>query len=134
MSIVKDFIAHYADANYNPQKAHDYYVKTRELEGRKPKAKPSRYSADQRKEGNAYLSDQSRKNSEELNSKIEALEKTAAQTRERIMRKIQSSLGNATEFELKGVSLALKREIGKVRGEYAAARANLAKQREQLNS
>ena len=134
MAKVNEFIAHYADANYDPQKAHEYYLKRRELEGRQPKKKPNRYSAQQRKEGNAYLTAQARKNSEELNAKIEALEKKAKQARDRIIQKMANSLSGATEMEMKSVSVGLKSAINKVRGEYAAARKNLAKQREQLNS
>ena len=133
MPTVTTFIAHYADANYNPQKAHEYYLKNRELQGRQPK-KVYRYSDTQRKEGNAYLSDQNKQASDKLNSEIEALVKKAQATRARIMKKIETSLASATELELRSVSLQLKTEISKVRDKYAAARKNLASQREQLNS
>lgn len=32
---VEDIIAHYASANYDPAKAHEYYLKTRDLKGRR---------------------------------------------------------------------------------------------------
>lgn len=34
---VDNFLAHYVDPNYDPAKAHDYYMQTRDLKGRKPR-------------------------------------------------------------------------------------------------
>lgn len=36
---VEDFLAHYADPNYDPAKAHEYYMENRELKGRKGKGR-----------------------------------------------------------------------------------------------
>lgn len=35
--LVGEFLEHYADPNYDPAKAHEYYLMTRELQGRKPR-------------------------------------------------------------------------------------------------
>lgn len=55
---VENFIAHYASKYYDPAKAREYYLKTRELKGREPAL--SKESNARQREATAYVSDQIR--------------------------------------------------------------------------
>ena len=69
---VDDFLAHYASKYYDPAKAREYYLRTRELKGDQPAL--SKESAQRQREANAYVSN-------ELKNKRDAELKTNDQAR-----------------------------------------------------
>lgn len=93
-------LRHYASKYYDPKKAHEYYLRTRELKGRQPaKPKLSKQSRQNQAAASAYVRDQVRsartRSTKELNAKskalmiqrknrLEKLQKDAKATRERI--------------------------------------------------
>jgi hypothetical protein len=91
---VQNFIAHYSSANYDPTKAHEYYLKTRELKGRQSTAGMS----DTQKEAWAYAKNEiGNKKKADLNkatadnkARLETLRKTSEATRKRIQEKLTS--------------------------------------------
>lgn len=94
-SRVEEFIAHYASEYYDPVKAREYYLRTRELKGRQPKLE-----TDTQKEAWGYASNQiTEKRAEEKKSaaeaqqaKLEQLQVKAKETQERIVKNLQDTL------------------------------------------
>lgn len=105
-----EFLAHYASKYYDPVKAREYYLRTRELKGRAKAEKLSAESRQKQSEAVAYVRDQiSTKKTAELNkastdtsAKIEAMKKKAEDTRKEITDK----------FEALVESLKAKKETG----------------------
>jgi len=89
---VQNFIAHYSSANYDPVKAHEYYLKNRELKGRQSTAGMS----DTQKEAWSYAKNQiGDKKKADLNKatvdnkkRLENLRATSEATRKRIQEKL----------------------------------------------
>ena len=52
---VSNFLAHYSSPNYDPDKAREYYLRTRELKGRKPKLSAETHR--KQSEANLYVRD-----------------------------------------------------------------------------
>lgn len=82
-NVIKDFISHYASENYDPKKAHEYYLRTRELQGRGTGNSTKGFNQRQR-EGWSYAKAQVAKTkSSKINSaqstKDQAIEQTRAQ-------------------------------------------------------
>lgn len=90
---LEDVLMHYASPYYDPQKAHEYYMKNRELKGKRSTSKLS----DEGKKVWSYTKENitSEKKSkiedkkEKQNSTIEELRSNAAATRERISEKLK---------------------------------------------
>jgi len=81
---VENFLAHYSSQYYDPVKAHEYYMRTRELKGREPAL--SKESLAKQREGVSYASNEiSKKRKAELDAnsaKSEALTKSATEKAE----------------------------------------------------
>ena len=88
------FIAHFSDPNYDPVKAHAYYLRTRQLKGRQS----TKGFTDTQKEGLAFVKAQvsAKKKTDLTNaqtnqqSNLEAVRKKAEDTRTEIMAKLQA--------------------------------------------
>jgi iron uptake system EfeUOB component EfeO/EfeM len=87
---------HYASPYYDPVKAHEYYMRTRELKGRRSTSKMS----EEQKEAWTYVKDQvsaEKKQKNDANkaatkTEVEKLRSDASATRERISAKLKSWL------------------------------------------
>lgn len=120
---VRDFLSHYASDNYDPAKAHEYYLRNRELKG--GITPPKNESKEQRKtrlatskkqlEARMYSKNQiSTKRKAEVNSneaankaRMEKLRKSAADSQKRITDKLNKFISdlNATKPEVKPIPL-----------------------------
>lgn len=107
---VRDFLSHYASDNYDPAKAHEYYLRNRELKG--IKSPPKNESKEQRKarlatskkqlEARMYSKNQIRnkrkaevKSNEAANAaRMEKLRQTAAGSQKRITDKLNKFLAD----------------------------------------
>lgn len=124
----KDAIAHYASPYYDPQKAHEYYMKNRELKGRSSSGTVSDNSRSTSKlndsgkaiwkqvQGNIKAEKKSVK--ENLNAQrdaqIEAMKNKSQQSQEKIFEKLEK-LQNAT-FKKKGAfDKAVKKSFSKAK-------------------
>lgn len=125
----KDAIAHYASPYYDPEKAHEYYMKNRELKGRSGSSSDSDVSDNSRStsklndsgksiwkqvQGNIKAEKKSVK--ENLNAQrdaqIEAIKNKSQQSQEKIFEKLEK-LQNAT-FKKKGAfDKAVKKSFSK---------------------
>lgn len=102
---VGDFLAHYASEYYDPQKAHEYYLRNRELKGQQS----SKGLSDAQKEGLSYAKNQiaerkkaDLKSASEANRQaVEQLRATAQAKREEISAKLKSLLEGTTENQSK---------------------------------
>lgn len=89
----QDYLAHYASKYYDPVKAHEYYMRTRELKGRRSSSKLD----DEGKKVWAYTKSQITDEKKEAvqeeqrlrNTEIEELRENAKQCRERITQKLK---------------------------------------------
>lgn len=96
---VLNFIAHYSSQYYDPQKAHEYYLKNRELKGRSTSG-----MTDAQKEAWTYAKDKittERKDvitetGNELKADIENLRNDATKRREALSKKLTDLLAKAT--------------------------------------
>lgn len=138
---VDAFIMH-AASNYDPVKAHEYYMRTRKLKGRPRKAPSSEYSTPTRSSpGKALTAEQRTARKNELSKENEAYEEytkrlreRATRERDRIIAKIESlaktfdaSSGSVSNSKLllrqmQTVGRELKSEISKAREAYTLAR------------
>lgn len=110
MGKIEDFLAHYASEYYDPAKAREYYLRTRELKGRSAALK-----TDNQKAGWAYAKNQIDTEKKatleaiaaENQAALETLRSTATDTRKSISEKLKTLLGlltNATENERTRIS------------------------------
>lgn len=89
-------LSHYASPYYDPVKAHEYYMRTRVLKGRKPAQKLSAASKQKQREGLLYAKEQVRtKRAADLKSsakaqeaKLKALQTNATKRRDAITKKL----------------------------------------------
>lgn len=103
MVSAEEFIAHYASEYYDPVKAKEYYERTKQLKGRKPKA--SDLKGDKKKGAWDYTKDQigeSKKNelenlSEQRRAFLEEVRDKAAERRKQISEKLKEVLDALTE-------------------------------------
>lgn len=108
MDPVEDFLAHYSSANYDPVKAHEYYLKNRELKGRQQSTKGM---SDTQKEAWSYTKNKigtdkkaeltSSRNAQK--AKLEQLRNQANETRDRIRKKLEGLLKGLEVKEIKPV-------------------------------
>jgi hypothetical protein len=131
MGQAEEFLAHYADEKYNPQKAHDYYMRVRKLKGRKPA------------HAQAHTSGASRLKKVET-SKIASARKKAAHERKQIQDKLKAWLNTkdlanpatvnlkVQAFETKNQKQAASMDLGKVANDLknAVAKAEATYKRE----
>ncbi|QGZ17218.1 hypothetical protein SEA_GIANTSBANE_14 [Arthrobacter phage Giantsbane] len=106
MEPLDDTLTHYSSANYDPVKAHEYYVKNRELKGRQQSTKGM---SDTQKEAWSYTKNKiggdkkaaltSSRNAQK--AKLEALQKQATETRTRIRDKLEALLKSLEVKEVK---------------------------------
>jgi hypothetical protein len=90
---VEDFIAHYASATYDPAAAHEYYLKNRELQGRKS----TKGMSETQKEAAAYSKhqigiakkDELTKAQEAQKAQLEGIRQRTQESRERIRKKLE---------------------------------------------
>lgn len=109
---VDDFLAHYASKYYDPAKAREYYLRTRELKGDQPEL--SEESRQRQREATAYVSNEIRKNRDAgLNAndqaqkalslaaenrakahaaRMEKLQQQATQEREKLVKKLRAKI------------------------------------------
>lgn len=115
MAIVRGPIIHYASQYYDPAKAHEYYLKTRQLKGRTTSG-----MSDAQKEAWGYTKDTITK---EQNSKIEDLRAKAKDARDQIAKKLAAYVDknlkqDASKAERERIANELKASIESVRTEY----------------
>ncbi|QFG13623.1 hypothetical protein PBI_SHEPARD_13 [Arthrobacter phage Shepard] len=101
-----DTLTHYSSANYDPVKAHEYYIKNRELKGRQQSTKGM---SDTQKEAWSYTKNKiggdkkaaltSSRNAQK--AKLEALRKQGEATRTRIREKLEALLKSLEVKEIK---------------------------------
>lgn len=116
---ISDFLAHYASQFYDPVKAHEYYLKTRELKGKrstkdlatKPKKEAWAYAkvqiANQQKQDLAVAAQQHK-------AEVKALRDKAAAQRKEIsdkMKALVQSLGSGNKATTKSFSEELSQRI-----------------------
>lgn len=107
MEPVEESLAHYSSANYDPVKAHEYYLKNRELKGRQS----TKGMSDTQKEAWSYTKNKIGNDKKaELTSasnaqkaKLEQLRNQANETRDRIRKKLESLLEGLKVKEIKPV-------------------------------
>lgn len=104
-----EFLAHYSSKYYDPVKAREYYLRTRELKGREAAATAnlSKESRERQTEGTAYVRDQistqkkaaldknqakSKADSEAYTARIQELSARATDTQKRIEQKLKAYL------------------------------------------
>jgi hypothetical protein len=110
------FFKHYSSPYYDPAKAHEYYLKTRQLKGR-----TTGKMSDAQKEAWGYTKKQI---TDERNLKIEQLREKATQAREEIYKKLtayanQPGLkGEAARAERARIAKELKTAIQSIKDEY----------------
>lgn len=94
----EEFLAHYASKYYDPVKAREYYLRTRELKGRDKAKDLSAESRQKQSEGTAYVRNvistkkkaDLEKASKDTTAKIEAMQKKAEDTRKEITDKFEA--------------------------------------------
>ena len=120
MGRVDDFLRHYVEVPYDPVKAHEYYLKNRELKGRTTSG-----MSDKQKEAWTYLKDnvsEDKKKQVEVakeanTKKIEEFRATAAATRKRISDKLKllsEQLSDDSADDREDISDKLKQDIANV--------------------
>ena len=139
-----EYLEHYASPYYDPVKAHEYYMRTRQLKGRRSTAKLS----DEGKKVWAYtknsISEEKKAKTEKArnkrDAKIQKHREKAKQTRERITKKLKQlneRLSSDSKRSREILSVEKQGQIEKIRERYAApkgaskaTRAHLAAQRD----
>ncbi len=132
------FLKHYASPYYDPDKAHEYYERTKELKGRRSTSKLN----DEGKVVWTYTKDQIKNQkkaaieaeTEKKNATIEQQREKARQTRERISQKIKALSDYLKTIEVpKGASKEERSRITEdKKTQREKARANAAAEREQV--
>ena len=133
-----NFLTHYASPYYDPQAAHEYYERTKELKGRRSTSKLN----DEGKVVWSYTKDQIKgkkkaeieSESEKKNAAIEQQREKARQTRERISQKLKALSDYLKTIEVPEGST--KEERARISADKKAqreeARANASAEREQV--
>lgn len=134
---VTEYLAHYASPYYDPVKAHEYYMRTRELKGRRSTAKLS----DEGKKVWGYTKEQIKA---EKKTKVEQARATQKQTveteraqakakREQIAKKLKRMKKKEWgQGERERVAAQLKSAVEAARAAYAAAKADLDSSYEEI--
>ena len=104
-----DSIQHYESEYYDPAKAHEYYLRKRQLKGR-----TTRSMSDKQKEAWTYAKDNI---TEKKKLKMEELRTQAKEARERISQKL-GKYSSASSEERKQIRDSLKAAIEAIRAEY----------------
>lgn len=107
MEPFEDSLAHYASENYDPVKAREYYLRTRELKGRQS----TKGMSDTQKEAWSYTKNkigndkkaELTSSSNAQKAKLEQLRNQADETRNRIRKKLESLLKGLQVKEIKPV-------------------------------
>lgn len=129
----KSNIKHYASQYYDPAKAHEYYLKNRELKGRQKMSGEQVDAWDYTKGKISTAKNAKVKNSQAVrDQQIEQLQIQASEARKRITDKIKllnkklsrSKVANL-EAERAKISSELKALVKNVRDEYEKAKANI---------
>lgn len=131
---VQDFIRHYADQYYDPTKAHDYYMRTRKLKGRRPQFSTKGFSEKQ-KQAWAYIKEQVRlkQKSDMLKAKairdagVKRAHESAVAMRENLAYQLimldgRLPTGSDGKAERAKIAADLKAVIAQFRTKYAADR------------
>lgn len=129
-----DFLMHYASLYYDPVKAHEYYMKNRELKGRRSTSALS----DEGKEIWSYTKNQikaekAERVEEEQNSRdqnITALRERASQTKEEIsskLKQLNEALSNSVSSRKEEIESSRDSEIAKIESRTAAEREGIEK-------
>lgn len=113
--VTREALMHYASQYYDPAKAHEYYLKTRELKGRTTNG-----MSDAQKEAWGYAKEEITK---EKNSKMEELRTKAKEARDQIAEKLaqyadKNLKQQASKAERERIVKELKDAIESVRAEY----------------
>lgn len=93
----EDYIAHYTSKYYDPAKAREYYLRTRELKGRNP---ASELDTDSKKEAWAVTrsniskerAEESTKARDDQKARLDSIRKTAEEARDRMVEKLKTLL------------------------------------------
>ena len=120
MGRVEEFLQHFVEQPYDPVKAHEYYLKNRELKGRSTSG-----MSDAQKEQWTYSKDQISSDKKQKvaadklanDQKIEAFQKTADETRKRISEKLKAyeeKLTKEADAERISIATKLKSDIANV--------------------
>lgn len=127
---IKEYLSHYASPYYDPVKAHEYYMRKRELKGRRSTSKLS----DEGKKVWSYTKEQIKA---EKKSKVEAEQERRKQTveqerasaqaaRERISAKLKRMKEKSwAAGERQRIAIELKSAVAAARAAYQAAKIEL---------
>lgn len=117
---VENFLAHYASQYYDPVKAHEYYVRNRELKGRE-NASLSKESRQRQSEGVSYVSNEiSKRRQSELDAntaKVKGLTDTATaktEAHKARMEKLQADVQKAREEIVSKIQARLEQITGEL--------------------
>ena len=120
--IEKESIMHYASKYYDPVKAHEYYMRTRELKGRRSSAKLNdegkKIWSSVKNEIKTEKKGEVTEAQSERDEKIEQLRETAKQTRERIsarLKEVREALTASSKEKRQDVSESVETQIDAVR-------------------
>lgn len=134
---IEEFLAHYASPYYDPVKAHEYYLRTRELKGRRSTSKLS----DEGKKVWSYTREQIK---EEKKRKVEAEQEKRKQTveqervsaqaaRERISAKLKQIKNKSwAAGERQRIAIQLKSAVAAARSAYEKAKTDLDSSYEEI--
>lgn len=115
---VEEFLAHYASEFYDPQKAHEYYERNKELKGRKS----TKGFSDTQKQALSYTKNQIgaakkaelEKSQADQKAKLEAIRKSTEASRARIAAKLQGLLSGIQAKALKSLPPKPKPKLQKL--------------------
>jgi hypothetical protein len=118
---VENFLAHYASKYYDPAKAHEYYLRNRELKGRE-NAGLSKESRQRQSEGVSYVSNEiAKRRQAELDAntaKVDVLNKSATEKTEAYqarVEKLQADAQSTRDEIVKKLNAYLEQVTGELR-------------------
>lgn len=129
---IGNFLAHYASEYYDPAKAREYYLRTRELKGRRSSTE---LKSDKQKEAWTYAKNQItterkeliKETGEELKLSYETMREEAKQRREELSEKLTALLEKATQIRQKDADVITEQQ--KKQGERITKRLEAQKER-----
>jgi len=117
-----DFLAHYSSPYYDPQKAHDYYMRTRKLTPRAPAP------TQKQKEGLKYAGDKIAGNKKaEIKKLTDTTNKTVTTTQKRAKESQKRVAAKAKELRIKIIERNLKNLLTVPKGASPELQARIAK-------
>jgi hypothetical protein len=128
--VIETIVSHATSKYYDPVKAHEYYLKTRELKGRK---KAQTLTSDKQKEGWAYVQDQIGKAegketetaTKAAQDRLAKMQEAAMQRRDAIVKQLEETMSKLVEERTARLSKIIDDAQAEAKGIADAAQAKI---------